>query len=1066
MRSLLLVGLLTIFAYISLSNAASGKITGTVKDANTNEPLIGANIIIEGTTIGAASNVDGYYVILNVPPGTYTLKVSMIGYATSTIQNVQVNIDQTTNLDIQLHGKSIQTQEVVVVAKTPVVQKDVAASTVNISAKQVENLPVASISSVVGLQAGVETNATGLVIRGGAVNETGLMLNGVMMRDERTNNPFMGISYTAIQEVQVQTGGFSAKYGDIRSGLVNVVTKEGSKNKYTFSLLSQYRAPNPKHFGISPNSANSYWIRPYIDGDVAFFGSSSTNPATGLSYWSNTYAKQNPEIYSLYQNGTLSKTQYQEILQDFAKQYPDWEGWVAYTNKLLNDSDPTNDLSPEAARKLFLYQHRRDLNIVNPDYVIDASFGGPVPIVSQSLGNLRFFASYRQTQNEYVIPLSEPGVNDFTGQLKVTSNVGKGKKLMVQGMIAQSTGTNDNNAGSPGIFSGTSPSDIAGGTATSTGPLSRVSYIDSRMFAPNYWAPSTIDYNAFSGKYTNVISPSTFYEIQVSQFTSKYKTGPAAYRDTAKIYKFGNSYYTDQAPTGFWEYPSTAVGGMRMSVGFSNSRDSSTISYYQVKAELQSQIDKYNQVEAGGEFTYTDNNVHYASVDTYLPSGRSRSTWHTFPVRAALYAQDKLEFEGMVATLGLRLDYSNPGGDWYDFSHYTSAFEASSTPIDFDTVLTVIKTIKQLDLSPRLAIAFPITENSKLYFNYGHFRQMPTPDNLYLIRRYTDNNQVTRVADPNAPLPKTISYELGYEQNLFDEYLVRLSGYYNDKSLQSRTINYISRNSKVDYNIVQPDNYGDIRGFELSLSKSRGNWFQGFINYTYEVSTYGNFGYATYYQNPADQTRYEATTTSYYQTKPVPQPYARANIDFFTPVDFGPALGKTHLLGDWRLSFIASWRSGYHFTWAGGSNIPGVVNNLQWKDYQNVDLRVTKSFNLMGVDVQLFAEIHNLFNYKYMSGGGFVDANDYLNYMKSLHLPAGAVTPAFGYVNVPGSDTPGDYRTGPYVPWDVIEAAPAAQKDQWTKDKAYIDMPNQSYFTFLNPRDIYWGLKLSFAITD
>ncbi|HED06412.1 MAG TPA: PEGA domain-containing protein, partial [Ignavibacteria bacterium] len=603
---------------------ASGKIAGVIKDAKTHEPLVGVNVLIEGTMMGAASSLNGYYVILNVAPGTYTLRVSMIGYATVTIKDVVVNINETTNINVALQEKTIQTEQVVVIAKTPIIRRGVAASTININAKEISNLPVTSLSSVVGLQAGIQSSANGLIVRGGGTNQTGLMVNGLMLRNERTNNPFTDISYTSIKEIQIQTGGFSAKYGDIRSGLINIVTKSGSKSKYTFSMLSEYRSPYPKHFGISPNSPYSYWVRPYVNSPVAFYGTDATNPATGLSYWGDQYAAQYPQMYQLYQNGTLSKAQYKEILNAFAKQYPDFEGWIAYSNKLLNGNNPNNDLSPEAARKLFLFQHRRNLNIINPDYVVDASFGGPVPIVSKSLGNLRFFASYRRTRHEYVIPLSEPGVNNYTGQLKLTANVGEGERLMVQGMVAQTLGTNNNNAGLPGIFSATSSSSIANA-------LNRVSYIDARMFAPNYWAPSRINYSAFSGKFTDVLNSSTFYEIQVSQFTSKYHTDPAAFRDTSRIYKFGNNFYTDDAPVGFWEYPSTAIGGMRMSVGFSNSRDSSVVSYYQVKADLQSQIGEHNQVGSGVSFTYTDNNVNYASVDKYLPSGRSRSVWHTFP---------------------------------------------------------------------------------------------------------------------------------------------------------------------------------------------------------------------------------------------------------------------------------------------------------------------------------------------------------------------------------------------------------------------------------------------------
>jgi hypothetical protein len=1029
MRSWLLLGLLTIFTLTDLTFAASGKITGTVIDSKTREPLIGVNIIVQGTSQGASTNVDGYYVILDVSPGTYTLKVSMIGYATQVIENVRVNIDQTTNINVALVEKSVQTKEVVVVAQTPVIQKDVAASRVNLDSKEIQNLPVTSVSSVVGLQAGIQS---GLVIRGGSATQTGFMVNGMMLNDPRDQTPFTGISYTSISEVQIQTGGFSAEYGNIRSGLVNVVTSSGDKHKYTLNIIAKISPPTQKHFGIDANSRDSYWIRPYVEPGVAMYGTQAINPATGKPYW-DAYTQS---------------------------QYPQWAGWIAWQEakyKNPNSTDPYKGLTPLAAQQLFLWQHRKNTNITNPDYILDASVGGPVPVISDALGNLRFFASYRATQTEYFIPLATQGVNDFTSQLKLTSDIGQGKKLMVQGMLAHVNGTNDNNSGLPGYFS----SPVAESRA-----LDRVSYIDARIFSNDYWAPTSIDYFTVGGKYTQVLSPTAYFDVEASAFGSKYHTDPGLPRDTNAIYNFGG-YYFNEAPLGFQTGPSTAIDGFRMSVGFSNSRDSSKVTVYNLKFKLQDQIDKYNEINTGFEFHYTDNNVNSASVDVYLPNGRYKSTWHTFPIRAALYAQDKLEFEGMIATLGLRLDYSDPNGYWYDFSHYPAAFQSYATPVNFDTMLVRVKAIKQLDLSPRLAISFPISVNSKLYFNYGHFRQMPTPDDLYLIRRFSDNNAVTRVANPNAPLEKTIAYELGYEQNILDQILVRLAGYYKDNSLQTRYVNYQSQDNKVNYNIAVPNNYSDTRGFEVTLTKNRGNWVQGFINYTYDVSTSGNFGFGTYYQNPAQQRRYEATTTSNYQNKPLPQPYARANIDFFTPSDIGPKLGGISLLGDWRFSFISTWNSGPWLTWSGGATVPGVSNNVEWTDFWNTDLRITKSLNFAGIELRLFCDISNLFNFKYMSPYyGFYDGNDFNLYMESLHLPAGVVQPSFGYVNIPGNDKPGDYRKGAYHSWSEIQSAAPAQRDQWIKDKAYIDMPNLTYSTFLNPRQIFWGIQVTMAIND
>ncbi len=1022
MKKLLLFSFATVlWWWAAVFAGTTGKIAGTITNAESGEKLVGVNVVVEGTTIGAATNLNGYFVILNVPPGSYNVRATYIGYTAQRVTNVTVKIDLTAEVNIQLKSEALTGEEVVVVAERPVVQKDISSSQANLSAAEIQALPVVNISSVVGLEAGVR----GAAIRGGKEDETAYLLNGIALRDERDNTPFTAISYTSISEVQVQTGGFNAEYGNIRSGLVNVVTKEGRSDRYTLSLQTRYRAPDPKHFGPSPTDRKSYYIRPYVDEAVAWTGTES--------------------------GGWDAFTQLQ---------YPKFEGWNSIALKTLKDDDPNNDLTPQAAQELFLWQHRRVLDVQDPDYDFDASFGGPVPAVSASLGNLRFLASYRTAQTAYIIPLSQDQFRDWTGQLKLVSDLSPGKKLAVEGLLAQARGTNSNNAGLPGIFR--SPTSIAG-------ELNRVSFIDSRIFAPDYWAPTEVRRNSVSAKFTHTLSAKTFYEASLHRFASRYETHPGRPRNTAIVRVFGNNRGVDEAPFGFIESPTTGIDGLRMSVGFSNSRDSSAVTAWTGRFDLNSQLDRYNFVKAGVEFIYTDNNVNYASVDQFLPSGRSRSSWRTFPVRGGLYVQDKLEFEGMIANLGLRLDYSHAGGEWYVYDAYNRAF-TSEKSLGIDTLLAKESTQRIVTLSPRLGVAFPITVNSKLYFNYGHFRQMPTPENLYLLRRFTDNNAVTRLAEPNNPLPKTIAYELGYEHNLFDQFLLRVAGYYKDIALQPFLVRYKSRDSAVNYQRSEPNSYQDIRGFELTVRKNRGDWVQGFLNYTYMVETNGFFGLDEYSQNPTEQRRLESDREHFDQERPLARPFARANVDFFTPNNFGPRWLGTHLLGDWRLNLLAAWEAGFHLTWTGGASIPGIQDNAQWKGFSTLDLRLSKGFRIANANVQFFMDVNNALNLKQMNasvfdqGYGFVNGDDFNAYMKSLHLPA-AVAGNLDYGNVPnipGNDRPGDYREGPYVPWD--ENADAATKEQWRKNKSYIDMPNFEFLTFLNPREIFWGLKIAFDV--
>lgn len=216
--------------------AQTGKITGQVTDSETGQSLPGVNVVLVGTNLGAATDENGNCTILNIPPDEYTVQASFIGYAQTQVSNVEVNIDLTTRVDFQLQQQAIAGQEVVVEAQTRVVKADISASRVDVSAQDVQNLPVTDIADIIGLQAGVQ----GMRIRGSGTDQVDFMVDGVSLSSKRTNTPFTGVSYTAVQQVQVQAGGFNAEYGDMRSGVVNLVTKEGSTNKYSGEILARY----------------------------------------------------------------------------------------------------------------------------------------------------------------------------------------------------------------------------------------------------------------------------------------------------------------------------------------------------------------------------------------------------------------------------------------------------------------------------------------------------------------------------------------------------------------------------------------------------------------------------------------------------------------------------------------------------------------------------------------------------------------------------------------------------------------------------------------------------------
>ena len=226
----------SIFFNIQLFAGITGKIAGKVTEAGTGEALIGINIIIQGTTFGAATNVDGSYVINNIEPGVYTLVFSGIGFQKKMITSVKVSSDFTTRIDVELQTEDINLETIVVEAVRPLVRKDLTSSQTSIDESQIKSLPVESISQILSLQAGITRGSGGeLHIRGGRSTEIAYNVNDVSAVNPYDFGRTVQISTNAIQELSVVSGTFNAEYGNALSGIVNSITKEGG-SRYSGTL--------------------------------------------------------------------------------------------------------------------------------------------------------------------------------------------------------------------------------------------------------------------------------------------------------------------------------------------------------------------------------------------------------------------------------------------------------------------------------------------------------------------------------------------------------------------------------------------------------------------------------------------------------------------------------------------------------------------------------------------------------------------------------------------------------------------------------------------------------------
>ncbi|MBP6673207.1 MAG: carboxypeptidase-like regulatory domain-containing protein, partial [Bacteroidetes bacterium] len=219
-------------------SAQTSKLVGVVTDGATKEPLIGVNIFIVGTTTGAITDMNGRYSILNIAPGKYTVKASLLGYATVLQQNVDIFIDRTTTADFRMTDATIELNQVVVVASKPQVIRDRTATATTIEAIQINSAPIEGLRGAMDLYAGFQKSASGeYSVRGSGAYELNFQINGVDQvtsntsapgefgADKANNSWKYDVNPLGVQQMELITGGFSAEYGNAQAGVVKVAMK-------------------------------------------------------------------------------------------------------------------------------------------------------------------------------------------------------------------------------------------------------------------------------------------------------------------------------------------------------------------------------------------------------------------------------------------------------------------------------------------------------------------------------------------------------------------------------------------------------------------------------------------------------------------------------------------------------------------------------------------------------------------------------------------------------------------------------------------------------------------------
>ncbi|MEO0074339.1 MAG: carboxypeptidase-like regulatory domain-containing protein [candidate division WOR-3 bacterium] len=278
LRFVLVLGMLT---GSTLLAGQTGRIRGRITDAATGEPLVGVNVLVEGTMLGAATDLNGEYLIANVPVGRQVLVVSYVGYQSQRRPDVLVMLDQTVIEDFSMRqGTAVELEEVVVRGRRAAIVRTDPTTSRYMTTEEFRKMPVATLADIVRLQAGVVTSpAYGQHLRGGRPDEVMYYVDGVATSDPLFGYQAARVNPEATAEVVVISGGFDAEYGEAMSGIVQVVTKEGrdytqGRLKYTTDEVF----PAPLNFGDNRYEASvggplrfiSPRLRYFLSGELYF----------------------------------------------------------------------------------------------------------------------------------------------------------------------------------------------------------------------------------------------------------------------------------------------------------------------------------------------------------------------------------------------------------------------------------------------------------------------------------------------------------------------------------------------------------------------------------------------------------------------------------------------------------------------------------------------------------------------------------------------------------------------------------------------------------------------------
>ncbi len=979
-----------------MAQGATGKIEGRVRD-QAGAPIANAQVFIVGTTFQTQTSPAGYWFLNNVPAGTVTLQAGFIGYKSTQVTNVVVLGGQTITQDVALEATPFEVEELTVTAaEVPLVPRDQVTTKHRLGGAFGEDLPVDRISNALALQPGVVASRGGdsLSIRGGRGDEAVIYVDGVPTSPGQRGTGFgfvAGIPSTgtgnagtgvvapnSFEEASITTGSSSAEFGNAQSGVVSISTKSGGPT-YTGSLSYA----TDEMFGGSQQGTN--FINATIGGPIA----------GGLTFFV----------------GGLLEGQRSLVTGKGSDDFPLFvvagvDTTVAVPSAL---GDPTADTTYVDVEQYAVYRGKSDAFAGSSNADIASNYGFDTKGIRR--------------------PGTGGSNYKLTGKLNYT--FGTGSRISITGLATQNQRRNDfdqSNAQDQFATRSWNRNLVVNWTQNLSKSAERAlalevfgSYqTDRQIFAPLSRESEVSSYQPFGGFY---MKPYEFlwdfdnFPVD-DQLIENYKNNVIGSRrspfdlEDRDQYREVDSYRNN--PEGRLDFFSSSGQGAEGG-GPEGRLQLVKEDRYIGKANLDWQLDRYNRIKLGGEYTkykmttYTHQVTSQAFSDVYEGE----------PTRYNFFIQDRLDLGDVVLEGGLRYDYYNteasrpylldldpnsPTFEEYIYFPRTNTYLGAAAPglgpsgcaTEVDIVsglegcsLTIFRQDESHNyLSPHIQVAFPVTDRTNFRLSYAH--QVQTPDFGLIYGGMNTDLAITNtnhVYGSDLDFGRTITFEFGIRHSFNDDMVLDIAAYNKDNisNAAGRLVRLTdpAKNINQDIRLMTNADFGNTKGIDLRLDRRFGNLFNGTVSYTFQDAkatgsdprTYINFGSRIVQQVtggnqpppqailPLNSSRPHTLAGSFALTFPN---------DWQEGTAIGSILKNVGLFGTFRLASGTSFtrcpaETGNEAVLSGqvcSREFDGDQNGARHPTFKQLDLRLTKGFALRGVDVTVYADARNVLNFE------------------------------------------------------------------------------------------------------